>query len=142
MAYRILIAGESGNHCLEMAYYEAFAQAGHEVRLFDTRTAVIKYVRPNKLAHTLHRFLPVDAWIKKANKDLTGVARDFRPDIIIAFTSAEILAGTFAFLKTVLPSRIFWYWADPLPNLNRYIRESLPLTDVLFSYSKASLPVF
>jgi hypothetical protein len=73
MAQRILIAGESGNHCLEMAYFDAFTALGHEVRLFDTRTAVMKYVKPNKLAYMLHRFLPVDAWIKKANKDLTGL---------------------------------------------------------------------
>ena len=139
---KILIAGETGNHCLEMSYYEAFRSLGHDVRLFDTRKAVIKYAKPGKLGFQVHRFLPVDAWIKKANKDLINEARSFEPHLILAFTGAEILPGTFAYLKTILSSTLAWYWADPLPNLSRYIHGSLPLADIVFSYSENSIPVF
>jgi spore maturation protein CgeB len=142
MAHKILIAGETGNHCLEMAYYNAFLALGHEVRLFNTKTAVMKYARPLRWAYHLHRFVPIDSWIRKANKDLTTSVRDFQPDLLVVFTGAEILPGTFAYLKSILPLKIFWYWADPLPNLSRYIHNSLPLTDILLSYSKSSLKVF
>jgi spore maturation protein CgeB len=142
MTRKILLAGETGNHCLEMSYYEAFLSLGHEVRLFDTRKAVQRYARLGSLGFQAHRFLPVDAWIRKANKDLVNTAREFKPDLILVFTGAEILPGTFAYLKTVLHSSICWYWADPLPNLSRYICGSLALTDVVFSYSETSLPVF
>jgi len=142
MPLRILIAGETGNHCLEMSYYEAFRSLGHDARLFDTRKAVIRYAKPGKLGFQVHRFLPVDAWIKKANKDLINEARAFNPDLILAFTGAEILPGTFAYLRTILSAKLAWYWADPLPNLSRYIHGSLPIVDLVFSYSENSLPVF
>jgi spore maturation protein CgeB len=142
MTRKILLAGETGNHCLEMSYYEAFLSLGHEVRLFDTRKAIRRYARAGSLGFQVHRFLPVDAWIKKANKDLVNTAREFKPDLILVFTGAEILPGTFAYLRTVLHSTICWYWADPLPNLSRYICGSLPVTDIVFSYSETSLPVF
>lgn len=142
MSRKILLAGETGNHCLEMSYYEAFRSLGHETQLFDTKRAVQRYARPGSLGFRVHRFLPVDAWIKKANKDLVNTARAFKPDLILVFTGAEILPGTFAYLKTILDSSICWYWADPLPNLSRYICGSLPLTDIVFSYSENSLPVF
>ena len=38
--------------------------------------------------------------------------------------------------------RIAWYWADPLPNLTRYIHQSLTLADLVASYSRSSLEVF
>jgi spore maturation protein CgeB len=142
MPCKILIAGETDNHCLEVAYYRAFISLGHEVMLFDTRKALLKYTRPAKWAYHLHRFFPVDSWIRKANKELVISARDFQPDVFIAFSGAEVLPGTIAYLKSILPVKVCWYWADPLPNLNRYILGSLPLTNCLFSYSNSSLDVF
>jgi spore maturation protein CgeB len=142
MAYKILIAGETTNHCLEMSYYEAFTALGHDVKLYNTKEAIQKYVKPGKWAYSLHQFFPVEAWIRKANKDFCTVALSFKPDILMLFTGAEILPGSFAFLKSILPVRIVWYWADPLPNLTRYIQSSLPLADLIFSYSKSSLRPF
>jgi len=139
---KIIIAGESGNHCLETSYCEAFRELGHEVLLFDTKKAVQQYARPGRWGYKFHTFVPVDAWIKKGNKDFVNSVRAFRPDIIVAFTGAEILAGTFAYIKIVLPVKILWYWADPLLNLNRYILDSLPLTSLIASYSNNTLGVF
>jgi len=139
---KILIVGESGNHCLEMSYLEAFRSAGHDVRLFDSRKAVMRYAKPGKLGFQVHRFLPVDAWIKKANKDLINETRTFDPHLVLIFTGTEILPGTLAYLKSILSSRLAWYWADPLPNLSRYIHGSLPFVDFVLSYSESSLPVF
>jgi len=139
---KIIIAGESGNHCLETSFYEAFRELGHEVVLFDTKKAVQKYARPGKWGYKFHTFVPVDAWVKKANKDFVNVVKGIQPDLLVAFTGAEILPGTFAYIKTLFPVRIAWYWADPLLNLNRYILDSLPLTDMVASYSRNTLHVF
>lgn len=142
MSQRILIAGETGNHCLEMSYYQACQRAGYEVQLFDTQRAVHKYAKFGKFGHQLHRFFPVDAWLRKANKEFAEYVRAFKPDTIILFTGAETLPGTIAYIKSILPTRIVWYWADPLPNLSRYIHQSLPLVDLVASYSRSSLKVF
>ncbi len=142
MAKRVLIAGETGNHCLEMSYQKAFLEAGCEVLLYDTKSAVKQYARMGKLGYRVHQFFPVEAWLKKANKDFTETVKAFKPDIVIAFTGAEILPGSFAYIKSVLPVKIAWYWADPLPNLSRYIYQGLPLADLVASYSNSALKVF
>lgn len=139
---RILIAGESGNHCLETSYETAFKELGHEAAIFDTRKAVLKHARPGKLGRELHRFFPVEAWLRKANKDLVNFAVEYKPDVIFAFTNAEILPGTFAYLKVRLNLKTVWYWADPLPSMNRYIHQSLPLADLLCTYSSETVGVF
>ena len=105
MAKRVLIAGETGNHCLEMSYYKAFLDAGHEVKLYDTKKAVKKYARLGKLGYRVHQFLPVDAWVRKANKEFTEDVKLFKPDLLIAFTGAEILPGSFAYIKSMEAAR-------------------------------------
>jgi len=142
MPQRILIVGETGNHCLEMSYYKAFLNAGHEVKLFDSKQAVRQYARLGNLGYTIHRFFPVEAWLRKANKMFTEEVKAFRPNWVIAFTGAEILPGSFAYIKSILPLKLAIYWADPLPNLTGYIQQSLPLADLVASYSKSSLEVF
>jgi spore maturation protein CgeB len=142
VATRILIAGETGNHCLEMSYYNAFVKAGYVTKLYDTKKAVRHYARFGNLGYTIHRFFPVEAWLRKANKEFTNDVKAFNPDIVIAFTGAEILPGSFAYIKSILPVKLVWYWADPLPNLTRYIHQSLSLTDLVASYSRSSLAVF
>jgi spore maturation protein CgeB len=142
MAKRILIVGETDNHCLEMSYYEAFLALGCEVLLFDTKKMVEKYARPGKWAYRFHLFFTVESWLRKANKELAEMVLKEKPDIVLAFTGAQVLPGTFAYIKSVLPATIAWYWADPLPNMNRYIHNSLALTDVVASYSSSSLEAF
>src|SRR5450432_567741 len=142
MAIRILIVGETGNHCLEMSYYEAFLAMGCEVTLFDIKKGVEKYARPGKWAYRVHLFFPVESWLRKANKELAEMAISVKPDIVLAFSGAQVLAGTFAYIKSVLPAAIVWYWADPLPNMSRYIHNSLALTDLVASYSSSSLEAF
>jgi spore maturation protein CgeB len=143
MAKKVLIAGETGNHCLEMAYQKAFADAGHTVALYDTKKAVWQYARGGHWGYQLHRFFTVEAWVRKANKNFCEFVKAFRPDILMVFTGAEILPGSFAYIKSILPNtKIVWYWADPLPNLTQYIYKSLVFADLLASYSKSSLAVF
>lgn len=125
-----------------MSYQKAFLELGCEVLLYDTKSAVKKYARLGKAGYRIHQFFPVESWLKKANKDFTEVVKSFRPDIVIAFTGAEILPGSFAYIKSILPLKIAMYWADPLPNLSRYIYQGLPLADLLASYSRSSLQVF
>src|SRR5450432_72433 len=141
MATSILIVGETDSHCLEMSYYEAFLAMGCKVLLFDTKKKVQKYARPGKWAYRFHLFFPVESWLRKANKELAEIALSVKPDIILVFTGAQVLAGTFAYIKSVLPAAIVWYWADPLPNMSRYIHNSLALTDLVASYSSSSLEV-
>jgi spore maturation protein CgeB len=125
-----------------MSYYDAFRAAGHEATLFDTKQSVKRFVRPGKIGYQVHRFFPVEAWLRKANKEFVQFARKFNPDVLIAFTGAEVLPGAFAYLRSIMPVKIVWYWADPLPNLTRYIHDSLSLTDLVATYSKQSIDVF
>lgn len=142
MSNRILIAGETGNHCLEMSYYKAFQHAGFDAKLYDTKKAVARYARGGRFGRKLHQFFPVEAWLRKANKDFTEQVKNYKPDILIAFTGAEILPGSFAYITSILPVQVAWYWADPLPNLTQYIHQSLPLTDLVATYSRSSRDVF
>ncbi len=142
MVRKIFIAGESGNNCLEMSYLKAFREEGYEVELFDTTLAIKKYARPFGYGYTLHKFFPVESWVKKANKDLTEAVKTFEPDLFIAFSGAQILPGSFAYIRSLLATRLYWYWADPLPNLSRYVYLSVPLTDGIFTYSESSVKAF
>ena len=126
MTRRVLIAGVTDSHSLEMSYCKAFLNAGYEVKLYDTALAVKKYARLGKLGYRIHQFFPVEAWLKKANKEFTEEVKLFMPDILMVFSGAEILPGSFAYIKSILPTHIIWYWADPLPNLSRYLLQSVP----------------
>lgn len=138
---RVLILGESGNHCLETSFEKAFIELNCEVYLFDTRKAVHEFAHFGVIGRNLHRFFPVDAWLRKANKRIAEFALKWRPDIVISFTGAEVLPGTLAFIKSTLDVKTVWYWADPLPNMSDYFRESMCITDVAATYSNASIPV-
>jgi len=142
MTRRVLIAGVTDSHSLEMSYCKAFLNAGYEVKLYDTALAVKKYARLGKLGYRIHQFFPVEAWLKKANKEFTEEVKLFMPDILMVFSGAEILPGSFAYIKSILPTHIIWYWADPLPNLSRYLLQSVPLSDGIVSYSNSSLKAF
>src|ERR1700748_3517260 len=100
---RILIAGESGNSCLETSYYNSLNECGYEVELFDTKQCLRKYARFRSLGYNLHRFFPVEAWLRKANKEFAEFAINYNPNVIILFTGAEVLPGAIAYIKTRIP---------------------------------------
>ena len=142
MVKTIVIAGETGNYCLETSYYNAAIDLGLEAHLFDTKKAVLAHARLGKVGQEVHRFFSVKSWVRKANKDFITFVVKRNPDLVILFTGAEILPGTIGYLRSILKTRIVWYWADPLQNLSNFILEGARFSNLVASYSKSSLGFF
>lgn len=138
-----MIVGESGNNCLENSFEKAFKQLNCEVHIFDIKKSTESFAKPSLIGANIHRFLRIEAWTRKSNKELVNFVKKFKPNLLLGFTNAEILPGTILYLQSIMPNLIIsWYWPDPLPNLSAHVYNNLPLLDCLFSYSKSSLTSF
>ena len=140
---KILFVVEGSPYGLAGSYQSAAAHLGHEFRQFDVDTTIGKYTRFGKAGKILHRFFPVDAWIRKMNRELVITATEYKPDFLFYFTTCPILYGTLATIKTISPAtNIVWVWPDTPLNLKEHNVQSARLVDVTATYSLATVPVF
>lgn len=143
MQQKILIIGSNSGYAIEQAFARSFKVIGDEVETFDIKAATEKHVKLGFLGKKVNMFLGVDAWQRKANRELSIRALNFKPDIIISGGSNPVFFSTFAFLKTILHStKIYLYWPDTLNNLTQNQLNSATLFDGVATYSSASIPVF
>lgn len=138
---KILIAGALSNFCLETSYRIGFEQNGHEVKTFDIKKAIGRNVRFGKFGSVLNTFLPVEAWIHKANRELVILAKEFKPDVLVCAANNEVNTGSIAFLKSILPVKVVLIWPDTLLNLGKPPLLSAPLYDMVAAHSKAAVKV-
>ncbi len=139
---KICLIGSGRADALEGSYQRAFERLGAEVSVFDMDAHQQPYVRLGKLGRAFHRFVPIDAWQRKLNRDLALALRAAKPDLALVFCNAPVLFGTLAFIKSLSTTRFVLVWPDPLTNLQPHVAQAAPLYDGVATYCRASVPVF
>jgi spore maturation protein CgeB len=86
--------------------------------------------------------VPVEAWVRKANRQLVLQAYEFRPEVVAVFGSSPISAGALAQLKASMDVSLVNVWPDPLVNLENHIVGGLRVIDLVATYSKSTVEVF
>lgn len=139
MKKKVIVVGNFNKGSLESSYLDAFIEHGFESYSFDIIKAEYKYVRFKPLGSLVNKFIPVLAWIKKANRELILLAKKINPDYILYVGQNRYLANTIAQLKSMINSKHIMIWPDTLLNLGNLHITSLPLFDCICSYSKSSV---
>src|SRR5262245_54788038 len=102
LANRVLLVGHFGIGTLAQSYKAAFEGAGCEIYCFDMNSAVEKYCRFGRLGRKFNSFVPVEAWTRKANREMVVLARKFTPKVIVVVGSCPVTAGALAQIKSAL----------------------------------------
>jgi spore maturation protein CgeB len=139
--FRILVLGHTQQSRLEQSYVRAFQSLGHSVSTFPIQAASDKYIKFGRLGATFHRFVPIEAWGRKGNRDFILEALSLKPDLICLFIPENLRAGPLAQLLCSLKTKVAMIWPDPLLNFDAYLKDLLPLVDVLGTYSSATIDV-
>lgn len=139
---RVMLAGRFGPGALELSYESAFRALGYEVARFDLMEAVDRYCRVGWFGRSFNRFVPVEPWVKKANRELVLAAREFEPDLVVAFGPNPIRAGALAQIRASTCASLALVWPDPMQNLPEPQLACLPLYDTIATYSAATVREF
>lgn len=135
----VLLVGNFNLGSLESSYFNAISSKGYNVEKFDIVVAEEKYCRFKPLGSILNKYLPVDAWQRKANRELILIAKRLNPDLIIYFGQNRFLVNAIAQIKAMTNSKHVLIWPDTLLNFGSTHILSLPLFDCVASYSKNSI---
>ncbi len=140
---KILVVGIISEWSLENSYIKSFKSLGHQVNSFDIVKSELNHTKLFKFGRLLNNFIPIDAWVRKSNKDLFVFVKQNLPDLIIIFGQSRISTGLIAQLKISFPDiKISFFWPDPMLNLTPNLIQNLRLYDIVFTYSKDSISVF
>ena len=138
---KVYLIGELNEMGLECSYESALKELGMEVRSFHYPAALAKQIRFGKFGKTFQRFVSVEPWVQKMNKEIALDIKKFQPDVVFVFTNAPIQAGSIAFIKSILPTKFILVWPDTLCNLGNYPLMSRGLYDGVASHGRDILPV-
>ena len=89
----------------------------------------------------MNNFLPVEAWTHKANRELVIMAKEYKPDVLLLVANSEILPGSLAFIKSILPVKVILIWPDTLFNLGKTVMLTAPFYDLVAAHSEAAVNV-
>lgn len=135
-ANKILLIGSFGPGDLAQSYKVAFERIGCEVASFNLAAEVQACCRFGALGRKFNQFVPVEAWGRKANRNLVVRARQFGPQFIIVVGTCWITAGTLAQLKATVGATLVHIWPDPLVNLDEISAQCLPMYDLECVYTQ------
>lgn len=139
---RVMLVGRFAIGALEHSYRSAFAESGFQVEVFDMERSIRGNVRFGRAGERLHRFLPLDPWIRKANREMVLATLAFKADLLVVFGQTPVRAGALAQLKTICCPHMVLVWPDTMLNLSEHVIQCFPLYDLIASYSDASVPWF
>ena len=139
---RILIVGNAHRGNLEASYEAAFRQLGCEVGVFNLARAVDSYARLGRAGRVFNHFVPVEAWVRKANRDLVMKVIEWRPGVVLVIGQHPVRLGALAQLQTGTSARMGLVWPDPLVNLEDSMASCLPVLDAVFTYCDRSVDSF
>lgn len=123
------------------SYARALDHLGFAVRYFDLEAAKNRHARFSRAGRMLASYLPVEPWIRKANRDLFVTAFEGRVDLLL-FAGGDVRAGALAQLKCSSPmTRIVLLWPDTMLNLGDATISCLPVCDLVGSYSSSAVPL-
>jgi spore maturation protein CgeB len=134
-----MLVGQFGPGALECSYRTAFESLGWEVSSFDIAQAIERHCRLGRWGRAFNRFVPVEAWIRKANRDLVTQTLSFLPEYLLTFGHYAVQPGALAQIRSASNSTLVHLWPDTLLNLGSDLMSCLPLFDLVASYSHASL---
>lgn len=138
----VLLVGNFTKGSLESSYYNAFKERGYHVECFNIVQAEEKYCRFKPFGSIINKYIPIDAWLRKANRDLILTATKSNPEFIIYFGQNRFLANAIAQIKSMLLAKHILIWPDTLLNFGYLHIVSLPLFDCIASYSKSAVKSF
>jgi len=139
MSRRVLCVGIGLPHHLPATYARAFENLGWQVSRFDLDASVRANTRLGPLGARFNDYVPVEAWVRKANRELLLVALAEKPDLVIVVGHASTRVGALSQLLAALPkTKVALVWPDTLLNVGRDELECLPLYDLVASYGRDS----
>lgn len=139
---RVTVIGKREGLGLESSYGRGFLSLGCDVDFFDLDAAVLEHIRFARLGSLFHGFVPVEAWTRKANRQLFLHVFKQKPDLLIVAGATPVRAGALAQIKISCPRTLaVLLWPDPLTSLERHTLESLPVWDLVATYSRDSVPL-
>ena len=143
MARRVLCVGLGESFQLAASYRRAFSALGWRVSGFDLDAAVRRQARLGVLGARFNDFVPVESWVRKANREFLLAALEVRPDLVLVVGHVPLRVGALAQLVASVPdTRSAFVWPDTLLNLGRDDLECLPFYDLVASYGKQSVEAF
>jgi spore maturation protein CgeB len=134
-----MLVGHFGIGTLAQSYKVAFEEAECELFCFDINSAVEKYCRFGTLGRKFNEYMPVEAWARKANREMVVNARQFIPQLVVVVGSCPVTAGALAQIKASLEVTLVHLWPDTLVNLGSSLLECLPLYDLECVYSLSAV---
>ncbi len=140
---KVIVLTSGSTYALGNFFIKALQQNSHQVVGFDLFATRSKYIRGGIIGEKINDFWPVDAWVRKANRELVVYIQQFKPDHILISGDNPILIGSLAFARSILQDlRITLFWPDTLANLTKNITHLSPLVDLVASYSKTAITQF
>lgn len=133
----VLVIGGFRPGALEISYESAFASIGCAARRFDFAARVDGYCRLGPAGRLLNRFLPVETWIRKANRDLVTTVLNERPAALVVVGSCSVSPGSLAQLSASCGTARVLLWVDTLVNLDSATLAALPIYNLVLCYGKA-----
>jgi spore maturation protein CgeB len=138
-----MLVAQRGEPWLLGSYGRALEHLGADVRYWDEQAALGRAVRFGRIGRRFNTFVPIAPWETRANREFVVAMREQRPDVIVIAGCGRIDAGGLAQVRASLPGvRLVLIWPDPLTNLRQPTLGSLPLYDLVATYSERSLESF
>ena len=140
---KVLVITSESEYAVGLLFQKAFKAEGFDTQVFDLFARISKYTLGGKIGSRVNAFWPVDAWRRKANRDLAIQIRQQQPDLIFISGDNPVNIGTLAFARSILPElKIVLFWPDTLVNLSSGLISLSPMIDVLASYSSSAFDQF
>ena len=140
---RVMLAAPQNEPGLLGSYGRALDQLGVRVSHCDIQAAIDRSARLGLLGRRFNSSIPIPAWEARGNREFILAAREARPDAIFIAGSARIGAGALAQIRAALSGvRLALVWPDTLLNLTDHTIASLPLYDLVATYSQRSIDSF
>jgi hypothetical protein len=136
---RVMLVGRFTPGDLERSYQAAFEEIGCRVLPFSITQAVDRNCRLGRVGRTFNKFVAVEPWIHKANREMVIAADDFDPELLVVFGQSPVRAGALAQIRAQRALRMVHVWPDALTFMNPVIVGTLPLYDLVASYSRSAV---
>jgi hypothetical protein len=124
---------------LAQSYKVAFEELSNDVFAFDIGSFVQKNCRFGRFGHKFNAYLPVEAWVRKANREMVVSARQYAPRMVVLVGNCPVRAGALAQVKASLGVTLVHIWPDTLVNMDAPLIECLPMYDLECVYSRSAV---
>ena len=136
---KVMLVGSFGPGAIEHSYVSAFKDNNCQILTFDISVAQQKYCRLGKVGQLFNKFVPVEPWIRKANREMILEITDFNPEILVVFGQNRVLTSALAQLQAMSHVKTVYIWQDTLLNMSNDLINSLRLYDLICTYSKSNI---